>query len=234
MARARPAPDMPADFDCDVVVIGGGPAGSTAASALARAGRTVVLLERDRFPRFHIGESLLASVNDVFDAIGVADRIRADGFPQKWGATFMTPDGRVERFADFAISDEVRGAADVAGAARAHGHAAARARRGQRRRRAAGPPRPRRRLRRRRRDGVGAAAGDRRRVDRRRPRSGPASWSTRRGGPACSRAPSRCASTSRRWPTSRSSRTTPACRARRAAAPATSASSPAAISAGSG
>ena len=99
---------MPADFDCDVVVIGGGPAGSTAASALARAGRSVVLLERDRFPRFHIGESLLASVNDVFDAIGVADRIRAAGFPKKWGATFMTPDGRVERFADFAISDEVR------------------------------------------------------------------------------------------------------------------------------
>jgi flavin-dependent dehydrogenase len=95
------------DFDCDVVVIGGGPAGSTAAAALARAGRSVVLLERDRFPRFHIGESLLASVNDVFEAIGVADRIRAAGFPKKWGATFMTPDGRVERFADFAISAEV-------------------------------------------------------------------------------------------------------------------------------
>jgi flavin-dependent dehydrogenase len=95
------------DFDCDVVVIGGGPAGSTAASALARAGRSVVLFERDRFPRFHIGESLLASVNDVFEAIGVADRIRAAGFPKKWGATFMTPDGRVERFADFAIAREV-------------------------------------------------------------------------------------------------------------------------------
>jgi flavin-dependent dehydrogenase len=98
---------MAVDFDCDVVVIGGGPAGSTAASALARAGRRVTLLERDRFPRFHIGESLLASVNDVFEAIGVADRIREAGFPRKWGATFITPDGRVERFADFAISDEV-------------------------------------------------------------------------------------------------------------------------------
>jgi flavin-dependent dehydrogenase len=94
-------------FDCDVVVVGGGPAGSTAASALARAGHRVVLLERDAFPRFHIGESLLASVNEVLDAIGAGDLIRQEGFPRKWGATFMTPDGGVERFADFAISTEV-------------------------------------------------------------------------------------------------------------------------------
>jgi flavin-dependent dehydrogenase len=93
---------------CDVVVIGGGPAGSTAAAYLARRHRRVVLLERDHFPRFHIGESLLASVNDVFEAIGVTDRIRAAGFPQKWGASFITPDGTVERFADFAEATEVR------------------------------------------------------------------------------------------------------------------------------
>ena len=94
-------------FDCDVVVVGGGPAGSTAAAALARGGRSVVLLERDAFPRFHIGESLLASVNDVLEAIGATDLIRNAKFPEKWGATFMTPDGGVERFADFAISSEV-------------------------------------------------------------------------------------------------------------------------------
>jgi flavin-dependent dehydrogenase len=88
-------------------VIGGGPSGSTAAAALARSGRSVVLLERDAFPRFHIGESLLASVNDVLDAIGAADLVREASFPRKWGATFMTPDGRVERFADFAVSSEV-------------------------------------------------------------------------------------------------------------------------------
>jgi FADH2-dependent halogenase len=92
----------------DVVVIGGGPGGSTAACRLARAGRRVVLFERDRFPRFHIGESLLASVNDVLDEIGASEVVRAARFPMKWGATFMTADGSIERFADFAVSPEVR------------------------------------------------------------------------------------------------------------------------------
>jgi FADH2-dependent halogenase len=74
---------------------------------LARAGRRVVLFERDRFPRFHIGESLLASVNDALDELGARDLVRAQGFPQKWGATFGTADGTIERFADFATSPEV-------------------------------------------------------------------------------------------------------------------------------
>jgi flavin-dependent dehydrogenase len=95
-------------FDCDVIVAGGGPAGSAAATWLARAGRRVILFERDRFPRFHIGESLLASVNDVLSAIGAEELVRQAGFPQKWGATFMTGDGRVERYADFSIAPDVR------------------------------------------------------------------------------------------------------------------------------
>jgi flavin-dependent dehydrogenase len=101
--RAGPAP-----FDCDVIVVGGGPAGSAAAAWLARTGRRVTVFERDRFPRFHIGESLLASVNDVLDAIGAEGLVRQAGFPQKWGATFMTADGSIERYADFGIAPDVR------------------------------------------------------------------------------------------------------------------------------
>lgn len=94
-------------FDCDVIVAGGGPAGSAAASWLARKGRRVILFERDQFPRFHIGESLLASVNDVLIAIGADSLVREAGFPQKWGATFMTWDGGNERYADFGAAPDV-------------------------------------------------------------------------------------------------------------------------------
>jgi flavin-dependent dehydrogenase len=92
----------------DVIVVGGGPAGSAAAAWLARAGRRVILFERDQFPRFHIGESLLASVNDVLGAIGAESLVRQAGFPQKWGATFMSADGRIERHADFGVAPGVR------------------------------------------------------------------------------------------------------------------------------
>jgi flavin-dependent dehydrogenase len=95
-------------FDCDVVVAGGGPAGAAAAAWLTREGRRVILFERDQFPRFHIGESLLASVNDVLDAIGAEGLVRQAGFPQKWGATFMTADGGNQRYADFSVAPGVR------------------------------------------------------------------------------------------------------------------------------
>jgi flavin-dependent dehydrogenase len=78
----------------DVLVIGGGPAGSTAAALLARRGHQVTLLEKDRHPRFHIGESLLPANLPLLEQLGVADEVRAIGMP-KGGAEFVSPwDGR--------------------------------------------------------------------------------------------------------------------------------------------
>ncbi|MFA5242817.1 MAG: NAD(P)/FAD-dependent oxidoreductase [Sulfuricella sp.] len=64
---------------CDVLVIGGGPAGSTAATLLAQKGHRVVLIEKDKFPRFHIGESLLPVNNDLFEQLGVLEQVARIG-----------------------------------------------------------------------------------------------------------------------------------------------------------
>ena len=72
---------------CDVIVIGGGPAGSTVAALLAQQGRSVVLLEKAHHPRFHIGESLLPANVELFDKLGVRDQVEKIGMP-KFGIEF--------------------------------------------------------------------------------------------------------------------------------------------------
>ncbi|MGR4884061.1 NAD(P)/FAD-dependent oxidoreductase [Streptomyces sp. LARHCF249] len=72
----------------DVLVVGGGPAGATAAALLARAGHQVTLLERERFPRYHIGESLLPSLLPVLDVMGARELIEKHGFVRKTGAFY--------------------------------------------------------------------------------------------------------------------------------------------------
>src|SRR4029077_11391369 len=79
-----------AEADCDVLVIGGGPAGSTAAALLAQLGHRVTLLEKSRHPRFHIGESLLPANLPLFERLGVEDEMRAIGM-KKPGAEFVSP-----------------------------------------------------------------------------------------------------------------------------------------------
>jgi flavin-dependent dehydrogenase len=65
--------------ECDVLVVGGGPAGSTITSLLAQQQRHVVVLEKERFPRFHIGESLLPLNLPLFERLGVAEEIERIG-----------------------------------------------------------------------------------------------------------------------------------------------------------
>jgi flavin-dependent dehydrogenase len=77
----------------DALVIGGGPGGSTAASFMALAGKKVLLLEKEVFPRFHIGESLLPYNMRIFNELGVIPALEAAGFPRKFGATFELGDG---------------------------------------------------------------------------------------------------------------------------------------------
>lgn len=75
---------------CDVLVIGGGPAGSTISALLARRGYDVVVIEKARHPRFHIGESLLPHNLPLFEDLGVAREIESIGMP-KYGVEFVSP-----------------------------------------------------------------------------------------------------------------------------------------------
>jgi 2-polyprenyl-6-methoxyphenol hydroxylase-like FAD-dependent oxidoreductase len=69
--------------DPDVVVIGGGPAGATVAALVAKAGRRTLVLERDRFPRYHIGESLIPETFWVLERLGMLPKLRASRFVEK-------------------------------------------------------------------------------------------------------------------------------------------------------
>src|SRR6478752_3358883 len=79
----------------NVIVIGGGPAGSTAATLLAQHGCKVTLFERERFPRFHIGESLIPQTFFVLQRLGMIEKLRASHFTKKYSVQFITQHGKL-------------------------------------------------------------------------------------------------------------------------------------------
>jgi flavin-dependent dehydrogenase len=78
----------------DVIIIGGGPAGSCSGAILGEYGHRVLIIEREKFPRFHIGESLIPFTFQPLERIGMIPKMRASAFVKKYSVTFVQPDGR--------------------------------------------------------------------------------------------------------------------------------------------
>ena len=100
--------DQSSRTDADVVIAGGGPGGATTAFFLAKMGWRVTLLEKEKFPRFQVGESLLPYNNDLFDQLGITEQLDRHGFVDKRGAEFVTGDG--SRRQKFFFRDNLPGA----------------------------------------------------------------------------------------------------------------------------
>ena len=90
-------------FDTDVLIVGGGPGGSTTATFLARAGLDVTVVEREPFPRFKVGESLVPNCMPILERLGALGAVKAHGFLDKFGVTFH--DQELEREATFTFRE---------------------------------------------------------------------------------------------------------------------------------
>ncbi len=88
---------MEINTNYDVIVIGGGPAGSSVASILSREGRSVVLFEKERFPRHHIGESLMTDTYFTFERMGLLEKLRQSPFVRKYSVQFANSAGKESR-----------------------------------------------------------------------------------------------------------------------------------------
>lgn len=85
------------DQNHDVIIIGAGPAGSTTAAFLAGKGHRVLVLEKDKFPRYHVGESMMPFCYYTLEKLGIAHKMNEIGFQQKHSVQFVTTDGRISK-----------------------------------------------------------------------------------------------------------------------------------------
>ncbi|MDX6741597.1 NAD(P)/FAD-dependent oxidoreductase [Actinocorallia sp. A-T 12471] len=105
---------MDTEAEFDVIVMGGGPGGSATAGLLAKRGHRVLVLERERFPRYHIGESLITGTIPTLEELGVRERMDELGFNRKYGGTLLwgrnqgTWDFRFTESSDYEYSHQVR------------------------------------------------------------------------------------------------------------------------------
>lgn len=88
---------MSFDLTYDTIVIGGGPAGSTASTFLAQKNRRVLVIEKEKFPRYHIGESLLPYCYFTLERLGLLERMKRSKFPKKYSVQFVSMNGRASQ-----------------------------------------------------------------------------------------------------------------------------------------
>src|SRR2546425_3422194 len=83
--------------DYDALIVGAGPAGSAAAALLAEAGHRVLVLEREKFPRYHIGESLLPFTFEPLQRLGLIEKMRQSAFTKKYSVQFISANGKASQ-----------------------------------------------------------------------------------------------------------------------------------------
>src|SRR5579862_2445365 len=88
---------MPTPSTFDTIIIGAGPAGSSASALLAEHGLRVVVLEREKFPRYHIGESLLPFTSFPLKRLGLFEKMRQSAFVKKYSVQFVSPSGKASQ-----------------------------------------------------------------------------------------------------------------------------------------